>query len=137
MSALGSVQPGKFIDIETDSRDGDAAVADLFEGDVPVTPTFKSTRGSHRLYGWHPDLEAVGKATIHVGPLEIRLGAGGKAAQSLLPPSVTDGTPAGVACAAGRMRSGTTARARIAEGSPRRVNVTQRHKRVCVFCVSV
>jgi hypothetical protein len=81
----------KFFDIETDSRDGDAALIELFDGEPAVTPTFKSNRGSHRLFAYDPALEVIGKATIHVGPLEIRLGTGGKAAQSLLPPSVTDG----------------------------------------------
>ena len=79
------------IDIEIDGPDGDAALLDLFDGDVPVTPMWRSARGPHRLFEWHDDLEQVGKSSVTLGPLEIRLGAHGKGAQSLLPPSTTDG----------------------------------------------
>jgi hypothetical protein len=80
-----------FIDFDCDSPQAEAAMADLFDGDVPVTPTFRSPRGRHWLMAWHPDLAAIAKSVIHVGPLEIRLGANGKGCQSLLPPSLTDG----------------------------------------------
>lgn len=85
------VRLGEFVDIEYDAAGGERALAELFEGNVPVAPTWESKRGRHRLFRAHPDLVQIGKATINVGPLEIRLGANGKAAQSLLPPSVSDG----------------------------------------------
>lgn len=79
------------VDVEYDSVGGERALLDLFDGDVPVCPTWMSPRSPHRLFRWHPDLAAIGKASVDIGPLEIRLGANGKGAQSLLPPSVTDG----------------------------------------------
>jgi hypothetical protein len=84
-------QRSKLIDIEYDSHEGDRALLELFDGDVPVAPTWASTRSPHRLFRAHPALETIGKSSISLGPLEIRLGANGKGAQSLLPPSVTDG----------------------------------------------
>ena len=79
------------IDIEIDGQGGDAALLKLFQDDVPVTPMWRSARGDHRLFQWHEDLAQIGKASVAFDDLEIRLGAGGKAAQSLLPPSITEG----------------------------------------------
>ena len=79
------------IDIELDGPGGDAALMDLFDGDVPVTPLWNSARGAHRLFQWHDDLDRIGKSSILMGPIEIRLGASGRAAYSLVPPSTTDG----------------------------------------------
>lgn len=96
--ARGPLNPGLtvgpksgLIDIEIDGPGGGVALLKLFHDDVPVTPMWDSARGAHRLFRWHPDLEQIGKASVAFDGLEIRLGAGGKAAQSLLPPSVTDG----------------------------------------------
>lgn len=80
----------QLIDIEYDAKGGERALNELFEHDVPVTPTWLSTRSPHRLFRWHPDLAAVNKASVNLGPLEIRLGANCRGAQSLLPPSRTD-----------------------------------------------
>ena len=81
----------KLIDIEQDSDDDKAAFAELFHGvDAPVTPTFQSTRGPHRIFSWHPKLDNIGKATIHYKGLEVKIGANGKGSQSLLPPSTTN-----------------------------------------------
>ncbi|MFO0789933.1 MAG: bifunctional DNA primase/polymerase [Pirellulales bacterium] len=82
--------PRSYIDIEVDRAGGNEAILDLFDGDVPVTPTWDSKRGPHRLFCWHPDLDQIGKADFKMGPLEIRIGANGKGAQSLLPPSMTE-----------------------------------------------
>lgn len=76
------------IDIETDGKDAEQDFAKLFEGiDCPVTPTYQSARGKHRLFQFNPKLPQV--AVCHYGELEIRTG-NGRAAHSLLPPSVTE-----------------------------------------------
>jgi hypothetical protein len=79
------------IDIECDGADSQETLLELFENDVPVTPTWQSIRGAHRLFAWSAELAALNKASVKFGSLEVRLGANGKGAQSLLPPSVTDG----------------------------------------------
>ena len=79
------------IDIEYDGPNGDAALLDLLDGDVPVTAMWRSARGPHRLFQWHEELGRIRKSSVTIGPLEIRLGGNGRAAQSLLPPSITDG----------------------------------------------
>lgn len=81
------------IDIEADSPEQEAAVAELFAGcDVPVTPTYQSKRGKHRLFKWDDTLHNAGKATVDFcgsngAKLGIRIGANGKAEQSVIPPS--------------------------------------------------
>lgn len=47
------------------------------------TPAWRSARGEHRLFRWEPWMPA--SAVVHFDDLEIRIG--GKAAQSVLPPS--------------------------------------------------
>jgi hypothetical protein len=80
------------IDIEDDSDGDRPALVQLFAGEPPpVTPMFKSPRGSHRLFAWDDMFEQIGKAVADFHGLENRVGAGGKGAQSLVPPSVTDG----------------------------------------------
>lgn len=81
----------KIIDVEYDGIGGERAVLEMFDGDVPVTPSWLSKRGVHRAFQWHPDLDRIGKSVIKLGPLEIRLGANCKGMQSLLPPSTSDG----------------------------------------------
>lgn len=82
------------IDIEADGAEQERAFADLFDGcEIPVTPVFKSLRGKHRLFRWDDALRTIGKGVVSFRGLEIRIGADGKGAQSLLPPSLnTDGT---------------------------------------------
>lgn len=82
------------IDIEADSAAEEQAFAELFAGcDPVVTPTFRSRRGKHRLFRWDDELQATGKGIVKFHDLGIRIGAGGKGAQSLLPPSAnTDGS---------------------------------------------
>ena len=79
------------IDLECDGPDGDKELLDLFDGDFPVTPLWHSARGPHRLFTWHDDLAQIGKSSITLGSLEVRLGAGDRGAQSLLPPSLSNG----------------------------------------------
>lgn len=81
------------IDIEADSEEQEAAFAELFEGsEAPVTPTFESRRGKHRLFAWHPGLAGAktnDKGVVEFKGLGIRIG-NGKQAHSVVPPSVND-----------------------------------------------
>jgi hypothetical protein len=70
------------IDVEYDEPAGRDELARLGLLDAH-TPTWRSARGEHRLFRWHPDLPAT--AVRRAGALELRLG--GRAAQSVLPPS--------------------------------------------------
>lgn len=69
------------VDVEFDTPDGPAELERL--GLTTPTPTWRSSRGEHRLYLWQPELPAM--ACRNVGSLEVRIG--GRAAQSVLPPS--------------------------------------------------
>lgn len=75
------------IDVESDTAEGEAIARalglDRVDG-AGLTPTWRSARGVHRLYRWEPWMPTV--ATIDLGGLEVRIG--GRAAQSVLPPSV-------------------------------------------------
>ncbi len=85
--------PGSYIDIEADSPDEERAFAELFAGcELPITPTFASTRGKHRLFAWDDRLAETGAAVVSYrgtngAKLGIRIGAGDKGAQSIIPPS--------------------------------------------------
>jgi putative DNA primase/helicase len=72
------------IDVELDGDDAKAAWAELDLGEI-WTPTYKAGRGPHRLFRWQEDLPAV--AVRKVLGIEVRIGNGGKAAQSVIPPS--------------------------------------------------
>src|SRR5262249_14291270 len=99
----GEVNPGVLygprsglIDVECDSTEAQAALVELFDCEPPIAPTFSSRRGRHRIIRFDADLNAIDNATIHWpdptrGPLEIKLGANGKGAQSIWPPSSTNG----------------------------------------------
>ncbi|MCE9545191.1 MAG: DUF5906 domain-containing protein [Planctomycetia bacterium] len=81
------------IDIEADSEEEERHFADLFDGcEIPRTPEFKSKRGRHRLFAWHPDLAQAGKGVVKFRKLGCRIGADGKAIHSCIPPSATGGT---------------------------------------------
>jgi hypothetical protein len=69
------------IDVEFDEPEGADEVQAL--GLDVVTPTWQSARGVHRLFRWDDRLPLA--ATRKLGALELRLG--GRAAQSVLPPS--------------------------------------------------
>jgi hypothetical protein len=75
------------IDIECDDEEAEDEFFRLFDSEVPQTPTFKSTRGEHRLFAWRPDLPAPHKNVFKLGNLEFRTGNGDKAAQTVFPPS--------------------------------------------------
>lgn len=76
------------VDVEFDEWPGMEELAAYGFTDIK-TPTWRSARGEHRLYRWEPWMPAA--AVVHVGVLEVRIG--GRAAQSVLPPSIhPDGT---------------------------------------------
>jgi hypothetical protein len=78
---------GGLIDVECDDDFGEEEVEAL---GLPTTVTWSSARGAHRLYRLADPLPD--RAVAKVGSIEVRLG--GRAAQSVLPPSVH---PTGVA----------------------------------------
>ena len=75
------------IDVESDTTEGEDLAhhlgLDRVDG-AGFTPTWSSERGVHRLYRWEPWMPTA--ATINLGGLEARIG--GRAAQSVLPPSI-------------------------------------------------
>ena len=77
------------IDLDCDNPEAEAVLQELFAGDVPNTPTFRSTKGLHRLFRWPDGLPASerGKAKFMCGALEVRIGGGERAAQTVFPPS--------------------------------------------------
>jgi len=70
------------VDVEYDDPAGREQLAAFGVLDLP-TPTWRSARGEHRLFRWEPWMPTA--AVVHVDDLEIRIG--GRAAQSVLPPS--------------------------------------------------
>lgn len=79
------------IDVECDSDAAEATLSALFDGTFPLTPTWQSNRGKHRMFRYRPDLPAPDKNGFKVGEkeraVEFRTGNGGKGAQSVFPPS--------------------------------------------------
>lgn len=73
------------IDIEIDSPEAHEAWSSLGLGDLE-TPTYTAGRGPHRLFRWQENLPPV--QVKKVLGIECRLGNGGKASQSVMPPSV-------------------------------------------------
>lgn len=83
---LGNANKGTgpaVIDIEADSDEADAEIRrlglDRFE-----TPTWRSSRGLHRLFLWNPSLPNI--AVVKPNGVEVRIG-GDRQAQSVMPPS--------------------------------------------------
>lgn len=72
------------VDVELDGEDAKAAWESLGLGEI-YTPTYTAGRGPHRLFRWDESLPAV--AVKKVGGIEVRIGNGDKAAQSVIPPS--------------------------------------------------
>jgi len=70
------------VDVEFDEADGLEQLAAFGITDL-TTPTWRSARGEHRLFRWESWMPQT--AVVKAGALEIRLG--GRAAQSVLPPS--------------------------------------------------
>lgn len=79
------------VDLECDNPQADEDLTKLFDGAVPKTPTWRSRRGLHHLFAWDDRLESVGRAKVSLGHVDALLGANGRAACSILPPSVVDG----------------------------------------------
>lgn len=50
-----------------------------------ITPTYASGRSEHRLFLWDDRFSQIEKAVVHPGGLEVRLGVGKKASQSIIP----------------------------------------------------
>jgi hypothetical protein len=71
------------VDVEFDEPAGLKQLAAFGITDL-TTPTWRSARGEHRLFKWEPWMPQ--SAVVKADSLEIRLG--GRAAQSVLPPSV-------------------------------------------------
>jgi len=70
------------VDVEYDDAVGRDQLSDLGVLDLP-TPTWRSARGEHRLFRWESWMPQ--SAVVKTGWLELRIG--GRAAQSVLPPS--------------------------------------------------
>ena len=73
------------IDMEWDDEKAKAYAETLGLTEIE-TPTYVSGRSEHRLFLWDDRLSGC-KAVVHPGGLEVRLGTGDKASQSVLPPS--------------------------------------------------
>lgn len=80
------------VDFECDGPEAEQTLLDLFDGNLPETPTWRSRRGQHRLFRWHPALRQLGTSKYTLGgegaKVDILIGPG---AQTLLPPSYADG----------------------------------------------
>lgn len=70
------------VDVEYDDQAGREQLAAFGVLDI-LTPTWRSARGEHRLFRWEPWMPTT--AVVKADDLEIRIG--GRAAQSVLPPS--------------------------------------------------
>ncbi len=72
------------VDVELDGPEAKEAWDNLGLGEI-WTPTYTAGRGPHRLFKWSEELPAV--AVRKVLGIEVRIGNGGNAAQSVIPPS--------------------------------------------------
>jgi hypothetical protein len=75
-----------WIDVETDTPEGEANLRAIFGSDLPRTPVWRSKRGEHRAFKRPPGLP--NKAVVKVDGIEFRIGGGKKGALSIVPPSV-------------------------------------------------
>jgi hypothetical protein len=79
------------VDFDCDGEAAEETFAKLFDGEVIDTPTWRSRRGFHRLFKWHPALAQLNKSKLKLGgdgaELEVLIGP---AVQTLLPPSWSD-----------------------------------------------
>jgi hypothetical protein len=73
------------IDVECDGDDAEVKLQEMFGGEVPDTPTWRSKRGFHRLFRRPPGLPE--KAKLEIDGVEFHIG-NGKGALSTVPPSV-------------------------------------------------
>jgi hypothetical protein len=72
------------VDVELDGPEAKESWDNLGLGEI-WTPTYTAGRGPHRLFKWSEELPAV--AVRKVMGIEVRIGNGGNAAQSVIPPS--------------------------------------------------
>ena len=72
------------IDVEVDGPEAEETLR-KYGLDKIATPTYRASRGCHRIFRYEDDLPDVG--VVKVDQLEVRLGGGGKAAQSVMPAS--------------------------------------------------
>ena len=77
---------GGIVDIECDEDGSLEEYNALFDGNPPVVPSYKSSRGPHFLFKWREGLPAISK--FYYGKVEIRCGDEETATQSVLPPSI-------------------------------------------------
>lgn len=73
------------VDVECDGHEAEDELRALLGDQIPETPCYRSARGLHRLFAFDARLPAKAKAMA--GKIEVRIGGGGRAAQSVLPPS--------------------------------------------------
>jgi len=73
------------VDFEADDDEQEKIFLQLFDDEPPVTATFKSSRGKHRLFRWRSDLP--GGAIVNIGSLVLRVGNGSLGSMSVFPPS--------------------------------------------------
>ena len=76
---------GNVIDVEVDGPDAQAVLED-YGLDRIETPTYRASRGEHRLFRF--DARLPDTSVVKVGALEVRIGGGGKASQSVAPGSL-------------------------------------------------
>lgn len=77
------------IDAECDDDEQERALAELFGGEFPLTPSFLAGRGKHRLFKFREDFPmSDDKGIVYINKVGFRTGGGGKAAQSVFPPSI-------------------------------------------------
>lgn len=80
------------VDFDCDGPEAEQTLKELFGGDIPETATWRSRRGNHRLFKWHPALDQLGKSKLVLGNAEAKLEILiGPNVQTLLPPSWSDG----------------------------------------------
>jgi hypothetical protein len=82
----------KLVDFDCDGPDSEQTMLDLFDGNIPPTATWRSRKGLHRAFPWHPALAQLGKNKIKFGndgaEVELLIGPNW---QTILPPSWVDG----------------------------------------------
>lgn len=72
------------IDVEFDSPEAEIVLKEYGLHTID-TPTYTSGRGQHRIFQYSPGLPDAG--VVKVGGLEVRIGGGDAASQSVIPPS--------------------------------------------------
>jgi hypothetical protein len=72
------------VDVEVDGPEAQETLTRFGLDQIP-TPTYRARRGEHRLFRYHARLPDT--AVVKVDDLEVRIGGGGKASQSVAPVS--------------------------------------------------